>query len=87
MASSTTIPIASTTAKSEMVLAEKPIMSRKAKVPIRATGTAIKGIRVARQLPRKRKTTRITRTNASSRVWTTFSRLAFTKSVVSYTKV
>jgi hypothetical protein len=83
MASSTTMPMASTTASREMVLAEKPIMSRKAKVPIRATGTAIKGIRVARQLPRNRNTTRMTRMKASNRVWMTFSILALTKSVVS----
>ena len=83
MASSTTMPMASTTASSEMVLAEKPITSRKAKVPTRATGTAIRGIRVARQLPRNRKTTRMTSTKASIRVWMTFSRLALTKSVVS----
>ena len=84
MASSTTMPMASTTARSEMVLAEKPIRSRKAKVPTRATGTAINGIRVARQLPRKMKTTRMTRAKASNRVWMTFSMLALTKSVVSY---
>ena len=83
MASSTTMPMASTMASSEMVLSENPIRSRKAREPIRATGTAISGIRVARQLPRNRNTTRMTSTKASKSVWTTFSRLALTKSVVS----
>ena len=41
IASSTTMPIASTSASSETVLAEKPIASSTAKVPIRLTGTAI----------------------------------------------
>ncbi len=84
MASSTTIPMASTTASREMVLAEKPMASRKAKVPTRDTGTAIKGISVARQLPRNRNTTRMTRAKASNSVCMTFSILALTKSVVSY---
>ena len=83
MASSTTMPMASTTASREMVLAEKPRASRKAKVPMRATGTATRGMRVARQLPRKTKTTRMTRAKASNRVWITFSRLALTNSMVS----
>ena len=45
----------------------------KKKVPTSETGTARVGISVERQSPRKRKTTRATRTNASNRVWSTFS--------------
>ena len=48
MASSTTMPMASTSASSETVLAEKPIASITAKVPISETGTAISGMMVAR---------------------------------------
>ena len=84
MASSTTMPIASTSASSEIVLAEKPSASMTAKVPIRATGTAMIGIRVARRLPRKTKTTIATSTNASISVWMTLSIVAFTNTVVSY---
>ena len=73
MASSTTMPIASTSASSEMVLAEKPSASSTAKVPIRLTGTAISGMSVARRLPRNRKTTITTSTKASISVWITSS--------------
>ena len=83
IASSTTMPIASTSASSETVLAEKPIASITAKVPISATGTAISGISVARKLPRNRNTTMTTRTNASISVWTTSSMLCLTNAVVS----
>ena len=69
IASSTTIPMASTIASSETELAEYPIANNTTKVPIRLTGTANVGIRVARTLPRKRKTTSTTRTNASIRVF------------------
>ncbi|MNL63116.1 hypothetical protein D3C87_1872090 [compost metagenome] len=46
MASSTTIPIASTNAKSVSKLIVKPNKLRKKKVPIIATGTLIAGIKV-----------------------------------------
>ena len=84
MASSTTMPIASTSASSEMVLAEKPSASMTAKVPISATGTAMMGMSVARKLPRKTKTTIATRTKASISVWITLSIVASTNTVVSY---
>ncbi len=84
MASSTTMPIASTRASSEMVLAEKPSASMTAKVPISATGTAMMGISVARKLPRKMKTTIATSTKASISVWITLSIVACTNTVVSY---
>ncbi len=54
MASSTTRPMASTRPKSDRVLMEKPSMGKTAKVPMRLTGTAIMGMRVARQFCRKR---------------------------------
>ena len=83
IASSTTMPIARTRASSETVLALKPIASITAKVPISETGTAMIGISVVLSLPRNRNTTIATRTNASTRVWTTSSMLVFTNTVVS----
>ena len=83
MASSTTMPIASTRARSDTVLAEKPSASIAAKVPMSETGTAISGMRVARTLPRKRYTTMTTSAKASSRVLTTSWMLSSTKTVVS----
>ena len=68
IASSTTMPIASTSASSETVLALKPSASMTAKVPISETGTAMIGISVVRSLPRNRNTTSATRTNASTSV-------------------
>ena len=84
MASSTTMPIANTRASSEIVLAEKPIASMTAKVPIRVTGTAMIGMMVARRLPRKTKTTIETSTKASIRVVMTLLIVAWTNTVVSY---
>ena len=60
MASSTTMPIASTSASSEIVLIEKPNTGNSTKVPTSETGTASSGISVARQPCRKMKTTRMT---------------------------
>ena len=68
IASSTTMPIESVIAKSVSVLSEKPRSQRPAIVPIRDTGTASIGMRVARQLCRKRKTTMSTRMPASPNV-------------------
>jgi hypothetical protein len=68
IASSTTSPIASTRPKSDSVLIEKPRKGKKANVPMSDTGTAIRGMSVARQFWRKRKTTRITRTIACQSV-------------------
>ena len=48
MASSTTSPMASTSPNSERVLTENPRSGKKANVPMRDTGTAAAGIRVAR---------------------------------------
>ncbi len=41
--------------------------------PTNETGTAMVGIKVERQSPKNRKTTIATSTNASNKVWTTFS--------------
>jgi len=68
MASSTTRPIASTRPNSESVLIEKPNIGNSMKVPTSDTGTASKGISVARQPCRKTKTTIITSTSASNSV-------------------
>ncbi len=65
MASSTTKPMASTSPKSDSVLMENPNKGKTAKVPISDTGTAMRGMRVARQFCRKRNTTRVTRSIAS----------------------
>ena len=54
MASSTTIPMASVMAKSVSVLSEKSNAHNPTIVPIKETGTAIIGMRVARQLCKKR---------------------------------
>ena len=83
IASSTRIPIASTMASNEIVLAEKPTANSTAKVPITLTGTAIAGMRVARRLPRNTKTTITTSTKAINSVISTSWIVAWTKVVVS----
>ena len=83
MASSTTMPIASTIASSDTVLAEKPSADMPANAPIRLTGTAMVGMMVARMLPRNRNTTSTTRTNASKMVLSTSCTVSRTKSVLS----
>ncbi len=54
IASSITKPTASTRPNRDNVLMEKPNIGKNAKVPIKATGTASKGISVARQLCKNR---------------------------------
>ncbi len=49
MASSTTRPMASTMPRREMVFREKPRTGKRQNVEIRETGTAMSGMRVARQ--------------------------------------
>ncbi len=66
IASSTTMPVASTMAKSVSVLIVNPNSSRPANVPTSETGTAIIGISVARHVWRKRNTTSSTRRAAAS---------------------
>ncbi|MNC93502.1 hypothetical protein D3C83_101440 [compost metagenome] len=83
MASSTTMPIASTSANSVRVLMVKPTSHRPAKAPISDTGTAIIGISVARQVCRNRNTTASTSSAASKIVMFTSRIDASTKRVVS----
>jgi len=85
IASSTTSPIASTNANSDSVLIENPSNGNTAKVPISETGTAITGIKVARQFCRNRNTTMITRTIASSSVVSVSFMPSLTGRVVSNT--
>ena len=68
MASSTTIPIASTRPNSDRALSEKPNRCITANVPINDTGTATNGMIEARQVCRNRITTSTTRISASKRV-------------------
>ena len=83
MASSTTMPMASTSANRVSVLIENPTSHRPAKAPIRDTGTAIIGISVARQVCRNRNTTPSTSSAASKMVIVTSLIEASTKRVVS----
>ena len=68
MASSTTVPIASTSAKSVSRLMENPATERKAKVPMSDTKIETVGISVERISCRKTYTTSTTRMMASMRV-------------------
>ena len=67
MASSTTMPMASTSPNSEMLLRLKPTAAITANVPTMATGTAIIGISTERQFCRNTSTTSPTRTTASNK--------------------
>ena len=69
MASSTTMPMASTRPNIERVLREKPSIGKKMKVPISETGMVIRGMMVARMFCRKMKTTKVTRISASTNVF------------------
>ena len=84
MASSTTIPIASTRPKSERIFIEKPAMYMAAKVPMRETGMATSGTMEVRQFWRNTSTTRATRATPSRRVRMTSRILSRTKRLVSY---
>ena len=81
MASSTTMPTASTNAKSDSELIEKPSASWTAKVPTRLTGMAMIGMIAARHVWRKTRTTMTTRMIASINVSCTASTEAWTYSV------
>ena len=83
IASSTTMPIASTRPNSVSRLTEKPSTCMPKKAPMTDTGTATTGIRVARQLCRKTNTTRVTSSSASNSVFTTSLIEAVTYGVVS----
>src|SRR6185295_3401399 len=71
MASSTTMPMASTRPKSERLLIEKPSALITANVPTSDTGTAARGMIEARQVCRNSTTTTTTSATASSSVTTT----------------
>jgi hypothetical protein len=83
MASSTTMPMASTSPNIESVLTEKPSIGKKMKVPMIETGTVRSGMIVARTFWRKMNTTSVTRISASTKVWTIDSIEASTAGVVS----
>ena len=71
MASSTTIPIASTNASKVNKLTEKPISNIKKNTPIKDNGIVTIGISTERNAPRNKKITSITMTAASIIVCTT----------------
>ncbi len=71
MASSTTIPIASTRPKSVKLFKLKPKSSMAPNVPTIATGTATSGMIELRQFCRNNSTTIATRMMASRRVFCT----------------
>ena len=71
IASSTTMPVASTMPKSVSVLIEKSNSLMNAKVPTSDTGIVTAGITVLRQFWRNRNITMITRMMASPRVLST----------------
>src|SRR5262245_15259680 len=73
IASSTTIPIASTSPNNDRLLIEKPSASITANVPTNDTGTAANGMTDARQVCRKIITTITTSKIASSSVCATAS--------------
>ncbi len=83
MASSTTMPMASTSPNSERLFREKPKTHITAKVPTSETGMANSGTMAARQLCRKTSTTSATRPTASKSVIVTSSMLSRTNIVVS----
>src|SRR3984957_10618796 len=85
IASSTTIPIASTSPNSERLLMEKPSASITAKVPTNDTGTAASGMMDARHVCKNRMTTITTSSTASTSVWITASIECRTNVVGSYT--
>ncbi|MCY1540971.1 hypothetical protein D9M68_766420 [compost metagenome] len=68
MASSTTIPMANTSAKSVSRFSVYPNKLRKKNVPIIATGTAIAGIRVDLKSCKNKNTTMNTKIKASMSV-------------------
>ena len=73
MASSTTMPMASTKPNSDRLLMVKPNAAMKKNVPTSDTGMATSGMIAARQVCRNRITTRMTSTIASPMVSTTAS--------------
>ena len=83
MASSTTMPMASTRPNIESVLTENPRTGKKMNVPMRETGIVSSGMIVARMFCRKMKTTSVTSTSASTNVFMISWIDAWTAGVVS----
>ena len=83
IASSTTMPMASTSPNSDSALIEKPKRYRSEKVPTIDTGTATSGMIEARQVCRNRITTSTTSATDSNSVLTTDLIEARTNCVVS----
>ena len=83
IASSTTIPMAMTKAKSEIMLSVMLNTIIAMKLPNSEMGIAKIGITEARQSPKNTNTTMPTSTKASKRVWITFSMLASKKRLTS----
>ena len=83
MASSTTMPMASTRPNIDSVLTENPSSGKKMKVPMIETGTVRSGMIVARRFWRKMNTTSVTRMSASTKVLTISWIEASTAGVVS----
>ncbi|MNI71913.1 hypothetical protein D3C73_1278210 [compost metagenome] len=75
--------MASTKASIVKLLTEKPNIKKKMNVPTMDTGIASTGINVALQLCRKKNTTKVTKSNASTKVWITEEMDAFTTETVS----
>ena len=73
MASSTTIPMASTSPNRDRLFREKPNSAMTKKVPMSEIGMARMGMIAARHVCRNRITTSTTSTMASPMVWTTAS--------------
>ena len=71
MASSTTMPMASTSPNKVRLFRVKPMAAMTANVPTMATGTAMSGISVERQFCKKISTTMATRMMASRSVLNT----------------
>ena len=69
MASSTTMPMASTIPNNVSVFSEKPSAAMTAQVPTSDTGMATMGMTAVRQLCRNTTITRTTRATASNSVW------------------
>src|SRR3990167_938754 len=85
MASSTTMPMASTSPNSDSAFSEKPNRCMTAKVPTSDTGTATSGMIDARQVCRNSTTTMTTSNTASNSVHTTALIEPRMKMVGSYT--
>src|SRR3569623_234134 len=85
IASSTTMPMASTRPNNDSAMMEKPSACMMANVPIKDTGTAASGMMDARQGCRNTSTTITTSRMASSNVWITASMDLSTNTVGSYT--